>query len=134
ESTMFSIWDLVQDRMVLLSDRTMVSPRFTGSPSRAAFSAQGDLLALSYADRLTLLSLPLGRKLFQGQLPSYDSIETLNFSPDGKQLAVGGSSGALSVMSTQSPYASKLQQDRTFEGKLAGVRFSPDGGSIACWD
>jgi len=109
--------------------------RQLGTTVRVLFSPDGKTLLSACEDRTMLVWDALTGKLVR-QLPDRGYPVSLALSPDGKQFAVGGSSGRTMVSLLQTATGEPVS---TTVGHLGGVHslaFAPDGKTLAtaAWD
>src|SRR5215207_7926459 len=89
----------------------------------------GDVMASSRGDgTVALIDLRTGRRI--GVLPARDgkSAEAMAFTPDGREVATGGSAGTVTIRGGGSR---AIVRRLSFGGTVNSVAFSPDGGRIA---
>jgi WD40 repeat protein/uncharacterized caspase-like protein len=98
-----------------------------------AFSGDGTKLAVGSGDEsamITIWNTITGRKLrLKAKEVSYDPIESMAFSPDGRTLASGSDANSITIWS-----ATTGKELRTLTGHSSGVSsvtFSPDGKTLA---
>ncbi len=149
------VWEMPAGRLLA----EIPKPPEDGSARHVAFSPDGENLAISCSGskdeempqpRMKVWNLQTKKVVFQ-PTSEFAHIACVSFSPDGKQLAVGGShrtmrkaqprEGVFMVADTQMPHTTR--EVRTGTLTIRSLVYSPkdrwlvtagDGGKVACWD
>ena len=105
----------------------------SGDHGSLAWHAGGELLAVASSGRLKVWRIPAGELVFSARADDKQT-RSVNWSPDGRHLATGGSDGLAKIweLGTEEPL-------RVFEGHtdtIGSVVWSPDGRRLAsgCFD
>ena len=93
-----------------------------------AFSPAGNLLALANGSDSRVFLWDLGNGNLLRTLPGHQQPAAVEFSPDGRRLAVGDE-GAIALWEV--PAGRKLQELHGQTGEMQGLAFSPDGMTLA---
>lgn len=117
------LWDVPTRQPLAVFDAVATE----GSPARAAFSPDGQTIAIPTSHAVELRDASEGHLL--GRLEGHQNAECIVFHPEGTALATSDRSGVVRVWERTS-----LRQLWQVSGRPAALAFSPDGSRLAFTD
>jgi WD40 repeat protein len=141
--TSLSLWDIPGDRLVAelpLLSNSSDNGMWNGLMARAQFSQDGSRLAIWSSSKVLVFDTMTGR-LMGPEIPGDDLGWGLDFSPDGKRIAISRTNQAdLEAVAPENEMeiwdiaSGKRSQSFAIDRPALLVRFSPDGHRLAICD